>query len=153
MNTTNTAQKIIDSGFDISALNDADVEIEKTHRVTVLFDDEGNHRAGFDMVGKNSDQYRAVIRETSVVAIKRSQQKKQQIDAKTDAGAGELFDLGEDRNFKIACAVIVGAPGFMDKGEQVVVTKEFLRAAFTKFPTWQDRILAELEADANFLAI
>ncbi|MEG1327570.1 MAG: hypothetical protein RSD99_21905, partial [Janthinobacterium sp.] len=85
MNTTNTAQKIIDSGFDISALNDADVEIEKTHRVTVLFDDEGNHRAGFDMVGKNSDQYRAVIRETSVVAIKRSQQKKQQIDAKTDA--------------------------------------------------------------------
>ncbi|MGK5020756.1 hypothetical protein [Janthinobacterium sp. LB2P10] len=149
----NIAQKIATAGFDISLLSGDAAPVEKTHRVSVLFDDEGNHRAGFDMVGKNSEQYRAVIRETSVVAIKRSQQKKQQIDAKTDDGAGTLFDLGEDRNFKIACAVIVGAPGFMDKGEPVAVTTEFLRAAFTKFPTWQDRILAELEADANFLAI
>lgn len=151
--TLNKAQKIINSGFDISLLGADAAPVTKTHTLSVLFDDEGNHKAGFEMVGKNSDQYRAAIRETSVGAIKRSTQKKQQIDAKTDVGANDLYDLGEDRNFKIACAVIVGAPGFTDKGEPVAVTPAFLRAVFDKFPAWQDLVLATLEADANFLTI
>lgn len=155
MNTnTNTAEKIIDAGFDIALLfGDNAAPAEKTHTVNVLFDDEGNPKAGFEIVSKNSDQYRDVVRATSVTAIKRSQAKKEQIDAKTDDGAGTLFDLGEDRNQKIAMAVVVGLPGFVDKGTPVQVSGQFLRAVFTKFPTWQEKILAALEADANFLAI
>lgn len=151
---TNIATKIIDSGFDISLLMAPDAApLEKTFTVSVLFDADGNHKAGFEIVSKNSDQYRDVTRATSVTAIKRSQTKSQQIDGKTDAGAGTLYDLGEGRNRKIAKAVVVGLPGFTDKGEQVPVSDAFLDAVFDKFPTWQDAIIVALEKDANFLAI
>lgn len=150
---TNTAQKIISSGFDI-ALLDAPVEkLFKTFTVPVLFNDDGSMRAGFEIVGKNSDQYRDVIRATSVGAIQRAQQTQKTIDGKTEEGAGTLYDLGEDRNQKIAMAVVVNAPGFVSGGEPVPVTGQFLKNCFTKFPTWQEDILHALNADANFLAV
>jgi hypothetical protein len=152
MNTTNTAQKIVSAGFDIALLASPE-KIAKTHTVEVAFDDDGNMQAGFEIVGKNSIQYRDVIRTTSVAAIKRSQTKKEQIDAKTLAGAGTLYDLGEDRNRKIAIAVIVGAPGFVSAGEPVALTADFLNLCFDAQPTWQEKVLAALEADANFLAV
>jgi len=150
----NAATAIIDAGFDVDLLLAPDAApLEKTFTVSVLFNENGDHKAGFEIVSKNSEQYRAVIRATSVTAIKRSQTKKEQIDAKTDAGAGTLFDLGEDRNQKIAMAVVVGLPGFVRAGQPVPVTGAFLKAVFDKFPTWQEKILTSLEADANFLAI
>jgi hypothetical protein len=149
----NTAQTIISTGFDISLLDAPTTQLLKTFTVTVLFNEDGTPRAGFEIVGKNSDQYRDVIRATSVGAIQRAQQTKKTIDGKTEEGASTLYDLGEDRNQKIAMAVVVGAPGFVSGGQQVPVTGEFLKACFTKFPTWQDAILAALEADANFLAV
>lgn len=151
--TINTAQAIIKSGFDIALLDAPAEKLHKTFTVTVMFNDDGSPRAGFEIVGKNSDQYRDVIRATSVGAIQRSQQTKRVIDGKTEDGAGTLFDLGEDRFQKIAMAVVVGAPGFVSNGEPVPVTGQFLKACFTKFPTWQDAVIAALEADANFLAI
>lgn len=152
--THNAATAIVDAGFDISRLlGENAAPLEKPFVVSVLFDDEGNHKAGFEIVSKNSDQYRDVIRATSVSAIKRSQTKKEQIDAKTEKGAGTLFDLGEDRNQKIAMAVVIGLPGFVSAGQQLPVTGEVLKAIFDKFPVWQDKIIAALEADANFLAI
>jgi hypothetical protein len=142
------------AGIDVDLLLATDANpIEKVHTVSVLFNDDGDHAAGFDIVGKNSEQYRAIIRATSVVAIKRSQTKKQQIDGKTDAGAGQLFDLGEDRNLKIAKAVVVGLPGFVSSGVQLPVTEQVLDSLFAKFPAWVDKIIAALEVDANFLTI
>jgi hypothetical protein len=150
--TTTTAQKIISAGFDIALLASPE-KISKVHTVEVAHDEDGNMLAGFDIVGKNSTQYKDVIRATSVAAIKRSQTKKEQIDAKTDKGASTLYDLGEDRNRKIAIAVVVGAPGFVSNGEPVALTPEFLNLCFDAQPTWEAKILAALEADANFLAI
>ncbi|MRW82883.1 hypothetical protein GJ698_02110 [Pseudoduganella sp. FT26W] len=142
------------AGVDIALLLAADSKpVEKTFTVSVLFNDDGDHLAGFETVGKNSTQYRDVIRATSVTAIKRSQTKKQQIDGKTDAGAGQLFDLGEDRNLKIAIAVTVGLPGFTSGGQPLPVTEANVRALLTKFPAWVDKIIAALEVDANFLTI
>jgi hypothetical protein len=142
------------AGVDIAKLLAADAApVEKTFTVSVLFNDDGDHAAGFDIVGKNSDQYRDIIRATSVVAIKRSQTKKQQIDGKTDAGAGQLYDLGEDRNLKIAKAVVIGLPGFVSNGVQLPVTEQVLDLLFAKFPAWVDKIIAALEVDANFLTI
>lgn len=153
MNTiTNNAVKIASAGFDIALLASPE-KIAKVHTVEVAHDDDGNMLAGFDIVGKNSVQYRDVIRATSVTAIKRSQTKKEQIDAKTEKGAGTLYDLGEDRNRKIAIAVVVGAPGFVSNGQPVELTEGFLNLCFDAQPTWQEKILAALEADANFLAI
>lgn len=153
MNTiTNKAVKIASAGFDIALLASPE-KIAKVHTVEVAHDDDGNMLAGFDIVGKNSVQYRDVIRATSVTAIKRSQTKKEQIDAKTEKGAGTLYDLGEDRNRKIAIAVVVGAPGFVSNGQPVELTEGFLNLCFDAQPTWQEKILAALEADANFLAI
>ena len=150
----NVATDIIDAGFDISLLMGASAApTEKTFIVSVLYDEDGNHKAGFEIVSKNSGQYRNAMRSTSVSAIKRGQTKKEQIDAKTDAGAGAMYDLMEDRNQKIAIAVVVGLPGFTDKGQPVAVSEQFLKVVFAKFPTWQEKILAALEADANFLTI
>lgn len=150
--TTNSATNIIDAGFDIALLLAPDAApLEKTFTVSVLFDADGNHKAGFEIVSKNSDQYRAAIRATSTTAIKRSQTKSKQIDGKTDEGAGALFDLGEDRGQKIAMAVVVGLPGFVSNGQPVPVSEAFLKAVFDKFPTWEEKILAALEVDGNFL--
>ncbi len=149
----NTATKMMNAGFDISLLQQDAAATFKTHLTSVLFDEDGNHKAGFEIVGKNSEQYQDVIRATSTTAIKRSVTKSQQIDAKTDEGAGALYNLGVDRNMKIAMAVVVGLPGFVDKGAPVPVTGEFLKAVFTKFPTWQEKILSDLEAESNFLLI
>lgn len=152
--THNAATAIVDAGYDISLLLGENAKpLEKPFVVSVLLDEEGNHKAGFEIVSKNSEQYRDVIRATSVSAIRRSQTKKEQIDAKTEKGAGTLYDLGEDRAQKIAMAVVVGLPGFVSNGVQLPVSGEILKALFDKFPTWQDKILAALEADANFLAV
>ncbi|KQQ40468.1 hypothetical protein ASF61_06865 [Duganella sp. Leaf126] len=152
MNTINNAVKLATAGFDVALLASPE-KIAKTHTVEVAHDDDGNMLAGFDIVGKNSVQYRDVVRATSVTAIKRSQTKKEQIDAKTDAGAGAVYDLSESRNRKIAIAVVVGAPGFVSNGQPVELTEGFLNLCFDAQPTWQDKILTALEADANFLAI
>lgn len=148
----NSAQKIINSDFDIAALLAADAApIEKTFTVSVLFDKDGNHRAGFEIVSKNSEQYQAAIRATTVSAIKRGQTKSLQIDGKTDEGAGTLADLGEKNQMMIAQAVIVGTPGFTNAGQPLTAAE--ITALLAKFPTWKDKIIAALEADANFLAI
>ncbi|MYM34940.1 hypothetical protein GTP38_11390 [Duganella sp. FT94W] len=153
MELHNTTQSTT-AGVDIALLLAADAKsVEKTHIVDVLFNDDGDRLAGFEIVGKNSIQYRDIIRATSVTAIKRSQTKKQQIDGKTDVGAGQLFDLGEDRNLKIAIAVTVGLPGFVSGGQPVPVTEANVRALLTKFPAWVDKVIAALEVDANFLTI
>ncbi|SDF81696.1 MULTISPECIES: hypothetical protein [unclassified Duganella] len=142
------------AGIDFDALvATGAAPIAKTHTVPVLFDDDGNQKAGIEIVGKNSEQYRSVIRTTSVVAIKRSQTKKQQIDGKTDTGAGQLYDLGEDRNLKIAVAVTVGLPGFVSGGQPLAVTEANVTVLLKKFPTWVDKIIAALEVDADFLTI
>lgn len=151
-NVTNNAVKIASAGFDIALLASPD-KIAKVHTVEVVHDEDGNMLAGFDIVGKNSLQYRDAVRATSVSAIKRSQSKKEQIDAKTDAGAGAVYDLSETRNRKIAMAVVVGAPGFVSDGKPVAVTPDFLEMCFEAQPTWQDAILNALEKDGNFLAI
>jgi len=150
--STNAAQKIVSAGFDIALLASPE-KIAKTHTVGVAWDEEGNMSAGFEIVGKDSIQYRDVIRATSVAAIKRSQTKKEQIDAKTEKGASTLYDLGENRNRKIAIAVTVGAPGFVSNGEPVELTEGFLNMCFDAKPTWEAAILSALEADANFLPI
>lgn len=150
----NAATAIQNAGFDLSLLLAPDAApAEKTFTLSVLFDEDGNHKAGFEMVSKNSVQYRNAVRNTTVTAIKRAQTKKEQIDAKTDAGAGKVFDLTEDRNRKIAIAVVVGLPGFVSNGQPVPVSDQVLNALFDKFPTWQDAIIAQLEKDADFLAV
>ncbi len=154
LNTNTQTAAAVTAGVDIALLLASDGKpVEKTFTVSVLFNDDGDHLAGFEIVGKNSTQYRDIIRATSVTAIKRSQTKKQQIDGKTDVGAGQLFDLGEDRNLKIAIAVTVGLPGFTSGGQPLPVTEANIRALLTKFPAWVDKIIAALEVDANFLTI
>lgn len=135
----NNAQMIASAGFDISLLNDGNKPVDQVHLVSVLFDEDGAHKAGFEIVSKNSDQYRAVIRETSVVAIKRSVQK--QADRREDRRrrCGTVYDLAENRSMKIAIAVVVGMPGFVDKGVPVQPSPALLKAIFEKMPSWQGK--------------
>lgn len=159
MNNTNqtaaiTTALLASASVDIDSLLSADAkQAEKVHTVTVIFDEDGNHKAGFDIVGKNSEQYRNAIRQTALVSIKRANIKKQQIDGKTDAGAAQLYDIGEGNSLKIAKAVVVGLPGFSSAGVPLEVNDAVLDALFAKFPSWVDKIHAALEVDANFLTV
>lgn len=152
LNTSTTTATGAVVGVDVAALL-ATEKVFVTHTVTVLTDDDGNHSAGFEIVGKNSAQYQAAVRETTKASIKRGQVKKTRIDGKTDEGAGKLYDLGADNNKKIAMAVVVGCPGFLTNGVQASPTPELLDNLFTKFPTWVDQIIAALEVESNFLKV
>lgn len=149
----NNAQKIASACFDISVLADEAAILYKTHTVGIKYDAEGKISVGIEIVGKASEQYQDIVRETTVSAIKRGQSKGMQIDGSTDDGAGTLFELGESRNMRIAIAVTVGLVGFVDNGAPVKPTPALLKQIYTKFPAWQEKVLAALEADANFLAV
>ena len=155
MNTINQAiQANVSPAVEIDVLlSSGSAGVEKVHTVTVLFDEDGNHKAGFDIVGKNSEQYRDAVRRTALASIKRANIKKQQIDGKTDAGAAQLYSIGERNSLEIAKAVVVGLPGFGANGLPLSVSGEVLDKMFAKFPAWVDKIHAALEVDANFLTI
>jgi hypothetical protein len=147
----NAAQKIM-TGVDFdSMLESASKRV--THDVPVLFDDDGEPKAGFRIVGKNSPEYVAENRATQAEGHQRAYKRKSAIDPATDEGSFQLADLINDNKKRIALAVTVDSFGFESGGKPLQLSKAQIVAAFEKFPTWQDRVLAALENDANFLKV
>jgi hypothetical protein len=134
-------------GFDISAL---DTEDQATHRVAVIEDVEGNPVTGFIIVGKNSPEYQEVANQNRIENIKRAAKRKQQIDTSTDAGAKVVVDTVSSNDRKTALAVTVGWFGMLSGGKELPFDKAIAEKMFDKKPTWQEKVLKELEADANF---
>jgi hypothetical protein len=148
----NTAQTIAAVGFDIANLAAAAV-VAKTFNVDVLFDDDGNATAGFVIVGKNSNEYQAENHAIRAEGYKKSAIRKTAIDVKTDEGSSKLVDNIDSNATRLALSVVTGWYGFTNNGEPVPYTKELGLAAFKKFPTWEDKVNAALEVDANFLKV
>jgi hypothetical protein len=148
----NTAQTIAAVGFDISNLTAAVAEVV-TFNVDVLFDEDGNPAAGFVIVGKNSPEYQAESHAVRADGYKRSAVRKTAIDAKTDAGASKLVEAIDSNATRLALSVVTGWYGFTSAGAPVPFDKGLVLAAFKKFPTWEDKVNAALEVDANFLKV
>lgn len=134
--------------IDLSTL---DASTEVTFDVPVAFDDEGSPVAGFTVVGKNSDQYRAALRKQNVIAVKKSMQRGGKApDAKTDAGAAQFLDDTTARDLAIAVACVVGWYGFTRAGVDIVCSAEEVAAVFEKRPTWLEKVTSAVGTDANF---
>lgn len=145
---TDQAQKS-ESGFELDDVLNSDNE--NTFAVSVKDDAEGNSLSGFYIVGKDSPEYRSVTTAIRRENIKRSARRKQVIDTKTDEGANQLTAILDDNDFEIAQAVTTGWYGFNVEGAPATFDKSKLETIFAKRPTWQAKILAELNKDANFI--
>lgn len=150
--TTNIAQAVIAASFDIANLTAA-VAAAVTHNVDVLFDDDGNAVAGFIIVGKNSPEYQGESHAVRAEGYKKSAVRKTAIDAKTDEGASKLVDVIDSNATRLALSVVTGWYGFTSAGAPVPFDKALVAAAFKKYPTWEDKVNAALEVDANFLKV
>ena len=157
MNTTkapavlNTAQALAVAGFDISNLSAPAARV--TFDVPVIFDADSEPVAGIKIVGKNSDEYRAAHHAMRAEGYKKSAKRKTAIDASTDEGADQLVHVIDDNQKRLAVAVAVDWYGFTSNGAPAAFDKDMIAAAFDKYPTWQDRVTAALENDANFLKV
>lgn len=147
----NTAQKI-QAGIDFDSIV-AGADKRVTVKVPVLFDEDGEPKAGFLIVGKNSPEYRGASHAVRTEGYQRSAKRATAIDAKTEEGASQLVNLVDGNEGRIALAVAVETFGFTSGGQEVQLTEAQKITAFKKFPTWQDRIIAALEKDADFLKV
>jgi hypothetical protein len=148
----NTAQTIAAIGFDIANLTAVDAS-PATHKVDLLFDEDGNATAGFIIVGKNSPEYQAESHAVRAEGHKRSAIRKTAIDTKTDEGASKLVDVIDSNATRLALSVVTDWYGFTSAGAPVPFDKTLVKAAFAKYPTWEDKVNAALEVDANFLKV
>ena len=154
MNTTaslNIAQTLAVGGFDIANLSAPAERV--TFDVPVIFDADGEPVAGIRIVGKNSDEYRKENHALRAEGYKKSAKRKTAIDASTDEGADQLVHVIDDNQKRLALAVAVDWYGFTGNGTPVAFDKALIATAFDKYPTWQERVTAALENDANFLKV
>lgn len=147
----NTAQQI-QAGIDFDSLI-ASAEKRVTVDVPVLFDKDGNGTAGFRIVGKNSAQYRAEQAAIRAEGTKRSSKNSTAIDTTTDEGAARLIELVDSNQARIAVAVAVETYGFESAGQPIQLSKDQMVLAFDKYPTWVERVAAQLDKDADFLKV
>lgn len=147
----NQAQRI-QSGIDFdSILAGADKRV--TVKVPVLFDEDGEPKSGFLIVGKNSPEYLQITHALRVEGVKKSAKKKTAMDTSTDEGADQFINLVEGNEKKIALAISVETFGFTSAGQDIQLSAAQKSAAFEKFPTWQATVLAALDKDADFLKV
>src|SRR4051812_4354283 len=106
----NTAQKI-HSGIDFDAIL-AGADKRVTVKVPVLFDEDGEPKAGFLIVGKNSPEYRGANHAIRSEGYQRSAKRKTAIDTATEEGASHLVSLVDGNQGRIALAVAVESFGF-----------------------------------------
>ncbi|HEX5126488.1 MAG TPA: hypothetical protein VFW00_07085 [Rhodocyclaceae bacterium] len=150
----NTAQTIASAGFDISNIAaQEDPANPRTFKVDLTFTPDGDPLAGLIIVGKGSEQYRNESHAIRAEGFKKSARVSTAIDTKTDEGASQLVDTIDDNDRRLALAVVVGWYGFTNAGAAVEFDKRLVEAAFDKFPTWQEKVLAALGNDANFLKV
>lgn len=147
----NQAQKI-QAGVDFDNILES-AEKRSTVDVPVLFDEDGEPKAGFRIVSKNSPEYQGEQQAMRAEGHKRAAKRKTAIDASTDEGALQLVHLVDDNQRRLALAVVAETFGFERAKEEIQLTKAQIIAAFDKFPTWQDRVMAKLEDDAAFLKV
>lgn len=148
----NQAQMIVNGTFELSALDATEIA-QVTHDVALVEDIDGNPVVGFKIVGKNSPEYQGAYNKVRVENIKRASKRKTQIDTSTDAGASAVADTVDNNERTIALAVVVGWFGFNLEGAPMEFNKSYVEKLLVKFPTWQAKVSAALENDANFMKV
>lgn len=136
-------------GFDIDNMSVDSGPV--THSVSVIDDVDGNSVSGFVIVGKNSNEYQSAVRAIRIENIKRAAKRKTQIDSSTDEGAAFIARTVDQSDRTTALAVTVGWYGMNSGGKPMAFDKMVVERMFQRYPTWQQKVLAALEEDANFI--
>lgn len=127
------------------------VQESGTQRVAVGWDEDGEPKEGFIIVGKDSDEYQRTVAGQRQRAIRRQAVKRTRFDLKTEEGAEQLDETLQKNNHEVACAVVVGWFGFTIKGEEAPFSKQHVSELLLKKPSWRDKVLQALEDEAAFL--
>jgi hypothetical protein len=139
-------------GFEIGDL-DSVTDVNVTHKVVVLENDDGEPVSGFFIVGKNSKEFQAASNTIRKESFKRSAKRSSQIDSSTDEGAALLTKVIAANERTLAIAVVVGWFGFNLEGQPMSFDAAILPKMFDKYPTWQAQINAALDNERNFMKV
>lgn len=146
------------TSYDLDAVLAADSspDTQITFKVGVIFDLDGNAVSGFEIVSRNSEQYRAADKAINIVNRKASASRTKEIDQKTDAGAARVNSVVDEQNITRCAAVTVGWFGWTKKGDDgKPVERPFDAAAMPVIlkqkKTWVEKIQFAMFEDNNFL--
>jgi hypothetical protein len=142
------AEQIIGGGFDIDQLDSQSEQI--LHKVTLISDIDGNDKCGFFIDSKNCKEFQDATHQVRIDGLKRSSKRKTALDTSTNEGAGAVAKMIESNDTTLACSVVKGWFGFQSKGVDAQFDKAAVVKMFAKFPTWQDKVTAALDNEANF---
>lgn len=122
-----------------------------TYDVHISFDEEGEPKSWFTVVGVNSQQYRDAVRKSDISGVQRAHRDGRQIRAETKEGAAMLVDGAERREMAIACGCTVGLHGILDKaGAPVEFNAVVIKEIFEKKLSWRRKVVAAIETERNF---
>lgn len=146
----NAAQTIINSDFDLDNL---DKLTRATHTCGVRFNAEGKAISGFYIVGKNSDEYLTAQAQIRSENLQRSAMRTEAIDAKTPEGAATVVNVMLANERTTAMAVVTGWFGWNKGGQPLDFDRQVLAQMFDKMPTWQSKVLDDLDKEGNFTKV
>lgn len=144
------ANDLISNGFDLDALQ-TDAATAVTFRVPVIFDEDGNEKSGFIIVGKNSAEYQAAARVVRIAGLQAASKRKGPVDTSTEEGAAAMAKRFDESEMTLACSVVKDWFGFATNGVAAPFDKAMANKLLARFPTWLDKITAAVEVDANFM--
>lgn len=144
-----TQDSAIGSGdFDIGSL---DATASATFNVAVIEDANGDPKSGFIIVSKNSPQFQEAAHKIRVEGLVRASKRKAAIDTASKEGAEVMANAINANDLLLAVSVVTGWFGFANNGQQAEFDAAIAKQMLTKFPTWRQKVLDELEKDANFI--
>lgn len=141
------------TSYDLDAVLAADSNPDApiTFKVGVIFDADGEPVAGFNIVSRNSEQYRKVDKALNVVNRKAAAARTKDIDQKTDAGAARVIDVVAEQSIARCVAVTVGWFGWTKNGVERPFDAAAMPTILKQKPTWVEKIQFAMFEDANFL--
>lgn len=142
MTQANTDISFLDAQADVAPV---------TARVAVVIDSDGEDVSGFIILSKDSPEFQAVQTQLRIEGVQKSAKRKSAIDASTDDGAKTFNRLVTANETRLALSVVTGWFGFTSNGADVPFDVAMVAKMFEKKPTWQAKVLAGLEAEANFI--
>jgi hypothetical protein len=134
--------------FDLEA---NDTTSETAIRVVAAVDADGNDVCGFFVVGKNSAAYQKESQRIRAVALRRASNRKSLSDTSTEAGSVALAKTIDDNELTLATAITVDWFGFARNKMPIAFDRSAASGLLAKYPTWREKIIAAVEADANFI--
>lgn len=136
--------------FDLDLDEQDKTAAEEPIRVAVAVDDEGNDVCGFFVAGKNSSAYQKESQRIRAAALRRAANRKSVSDTTTEAGSVSLAKTIDANEQSLAAAILVGWFGFGRANVAIEFNRDVAAGLLVKYPTWREKIIAAVEADANF---